>query len=74
MKKLDKKYSKYGFVMSYNEGYAYLMPDIKFLSKKFKNDISVELDDYVDILKVSTAQLTNDAGLFLNGLNWMIAF
>ncbi len=65
MKKLDKKYSKYGFVMSYNEGYAYLMPDIKFLSKKFKNDISVELDDYVDILKVSMAQLTNDAGLVI---------
>jgi hypothetical protein len=63
MKKLDKKYSKYGFEMSYNEGYAYLMPDIKFLSKKFKNDISVELDDYVDILKVSMAQLTSDAGL-----------
>ncbi len=65
MKKLDKKYSKYGFVMSYNEGYAYLMPDIKFLSKKFKNDISVELDDYVDILKVSMAELTNDAGLVI---------
>jgi hypothetical protein len=63
MKKLDKKYSKYGFQMSYNEGYSYLMPDIKFLSKKFKNDISVELDDYIDILKVSMADLTSDAGL-----------
>jgi hypothetical protein len=65
MKRLDKKYSKYGFVMSYNEGYAFLMTDIKFLSKKFKNDISVELDDYIDILKVSMAQLTSDAGLIV---------
>lgn len=65
MKNLEKKYSKHGFEMSYNEGYAYLMPDIKFLSKKFKKDVSVELDDYIDILKVSTAQLTNDAGLIL---------
>ncbi|MBK6952815.1 MAG: hypothetical protein IPH24_12400 [Crocinitomicaceae bacterium] len=65
MKKLDKKYSKYGFVMSYNEGYAYLMPDMKFLSKKFKNDISVELDDYVDIMKISHSQLTSDAGLII---------
>ncbi|MBK6525633.1 MAG: hypothetical protein IPG07_08795 [Crocinitomicaceae bacterium] len=64
MKNLEK-YSKHGFEMSYNEGYAYLMPDIKFLSKKFKNDVSVELDDYIDILKVSTAQLTNDGGLIL---------
>ncbi|MBK9191651.1 MAG: hypothetical protein IPM77_09110 [Crocinitomicaceae bacterium] len=61
--KIEKKYSKAGFQVWWEEGYPYLVADIKFLEKKFKKDMSAELGDYVDVLKVTYAQTTSDAGL-----------
>jgi len=49
-KRMDKKYNTVGIEIWSEEGIMYLMPDIKFLEKKFKKDISVELDDYLDVL------------------------
>ncbi|MBL7897981.1 MAG: hypothetical protein JNJ99_05565 [Crocinitomicaceae bacterium] len=61
--KIEKKYSKAGFQVWWAEGYPYPVADIKFLEKKFKKDMSAELGDYVDVLKVTYAQTTSDAGL-----------
>lgn len=62
-KRIDKKYNAVGMEIWSEEGFLYLMPDIKYLQKKFKKDISVELDDYLDVLKVIFKQTTSDAGL-----------
>lgn len=61
--KIEKKYSKAGFQVWWAEGYPYPVADIKFLEKRFKKDMSAELGDYVDVLKVTYAQTTSDAGL-----------
>ena len=61
--KMEKKYQKYGFDVWYEEGFPYLMPNLKFLEQKFKKDVSVELDDYLDVLKIVFRQITSDAGL-----------
>jgi len=62
-KRINKKYNSLGLEVWMEEGFIYLMPDIKFLEKKFKGDISVELDDYIEVLKVYFRQTTSDAGL-----------
>lgn len=62
-KRIEKKYSAVGLEIWSEEGYLFPMPDIKYLEKKFKKDISVELDDYLDVLKVTFRQTSNDAGL-----------
>ena len=61
--KMEKKYQKYGFDVWYEEGFPYLIPNLKFLENKFKKDISVELDDYLDVLKIVLRQTVSDAGL-----------
>lgn len=60
---IEKKYTKAGFQIWWAEGYPYPAADIKFLEKKLKKDMSAELGDYVDVLKVTYAQTTSDAGL-----------
>jgi hypothetical protein len=65
LKKLRKKYEASGFHVYTSEGYTFLSPDIKFLSKKFRKDISDDLDAYLDILELSYRQITSDGGLII---------
>lgn len=65
-KKMQKKYKQYGFEVWWEEGYAYLVSDLKFLKKKFKGDISAELDDYLDVRNELDVQVTSDAGLIIS--------
>jgi len=64
-KKLEKKYSKFGFEIWYEEGYPFALPDMKFLEQKFKKDISAELDDYLDVYKKTNVQVSADAGIII---------
>lgn len=66
VKALEKKYTKAGFILGNEEGYFYVWPDIKFLEKKFKKDLSKELSDYLAVEKKVNGQITSDAGLIIS--------
>lgn len=64
-KEIEKEYGNKGFEVWYVEGYPFLVPDIKFLEQKFKNDISADLDDYLDVVKKVDKQITSDAAVVI---------
>ncbi|MBK7129480.1 MAG: hypothetical protein IPM74_06800 [Crocinitomicaceae bacterium] len=65
-KEIEKKYGKYGFEVWWEEGYAFPMPDLKYIRKKMKQDISEPLTDYIDLLIDVDGQITGDAALAIS--------
>lgn len=63
--KLDKKYNKFGLLVWWSEGYPYLVPDQKYLQKKFKKDASVELYEYLDLEVECNIIISSDAGIII---------
>lgn len=66
LKEIEKKYGKYGFEVWWEEGYAFPMPDLKYIRKKMKQDISEPLNDYIDLLIEVDGQISGDAALAIS--------
>lgn len=66
VKALNKKYNQAGFTVGNEEGYYFLWTDMNFLEKKFKKDLSAELNDYLVVEKKVNGQITSDAGLIIS--------
>jgi molecular chaperone GrpE (heat shock protein) len=62
---LEKKYGKYGLDVFFSEGMAGLSPNMYKISKKFTNDISQDLKNYVGIDNLSNKDMFDDCGLII---------